>query len=312
MESGPKPIVGINKPKMGVQNLTWFDIFDFQVGDVIHVKSSYSSLDGIGSHQTKQITTILNRTDFVSIDGSLEYIEYTQKIEKLVLTFNTSGPTGSYLSVDTIIRIIQNSETSQSFEYGFDELPGYPFSYKNGDRGNYAQNSMYYTGPFLTKYSPGSSEYICNWNPNFEDCWGDCIIDGESGDLYYKGLGGPYYDYYYSWGQSSSHVFVYFEKGDSIVGTPLDLTSVPEYFNAQLQLNIFPNPAKEYIQVQTNPKDLPATFELFGAQGDQILIHEIRNPGESINLQPGNTGIAIAKITTKKGYYNTQKILINR
>jgi len=74
--------------------------------------------------------------------------------------------------------------------------------------------------------------------------------------------------------ESSSHVFEYFEKGNSIWGTPLDLTVVPEYFNAQIQLDIFPNPASDYIQVQMNPKDLLAIFELFGAQGNQILVRQ--------------------------------------
>jgi len=171
---------------------------------------------------------------------------------------------------------------------------------------------MRYTGSFLIKYSPGNNEYICNRDS--EDCWGDCIIDGESGDTYYKGLGGPYIDYYTGFFscESYSHYFVYFEKGDSTWGTPLNLTAVPEYYDAEIQLGIFPNPANEYIQVQKNPKYLPATFELFGAQGDQILVQQIQRPNENINLQPVNEGIAIAKITTKEGYFNTQKILINR
>jgi len=46
-EPEPMHIVGINHPKIGVQNITWFDIFDFQVGDVIHTKSSYSLAMGM-------------------------------------------------------------------------------------------------------------------------------------------------------------------------------------------------------------------------------------------------------------------------
>lgn len=110
----------------------------------------------------------------------------------------------------------------------------------------------------------------------------------------------------------STNLFVYFEKGDSIWGTPLDLAAVPDYFNDKIELNIFPNPANEYIQVEIYPKDLPATFELFGVQGNQILVREIQNTSEIINLPSVNTRIVMAKITTKDGFYNTQKILINR
>lgn len=313
MDTVSQPIVGINNPKMGIQNITWFDIFDFQVGDVIHIKSSYTPFYGYTGHRTKKIITILDRIDKVDLYGFLESITYIQKVEKSVLTFPAYGETSTNRSIDTTTKIIQNSETSHNYESGFDNPPGYPFFPYEGEEKYIAQNRMYSKGPFLAKYSPSLGNFICNPYQFGGDCWDNCVIDGESGDLYYKGLGGPYYDYYRSgWGESSSNMFVYFEKGDSTWGTPLNLTAVPEYFNAQIQLNIFPNPAKEYIQVQINPKDLPATFELFGAQGDQILVQEIQSANEIINLLFKNTGIVIAKITNKKGYYNTQKILINR
>lgn len=305
-------LIGYNNPENGVQNLTWFDVYDFQVGDVLHIL--YTQRYSPDLYEVKTILTILNRKDNIDSNGIIQSIEYTQKREiRNQSNADTSRHSfvpsyNSYL-LDTITREIKANPN-------FDNLPGYPFEVGGYNELMYAQNQMYIGGfnnppGVISKTPPILLSQLCF----IDSCWTNqyCFIDGQQPDnTYYQGLGGPYYNYYYpglpAWLVSFNNL-VYFEKNDSVWGTPLDLTDVQEY-NPQIQIKLYPNPASDYVEVQLNPQNLPATFQLFNNEGKQINSQKFEKPNNLIQLDLKLTGIFITKIINKDGYYNFKKLIV--
>ena len=67
-------LIGLSNPLLGVQNLTWFDVYDFQPGDEIHVYYE-NGCDGEWTIE-KTITKYLSRIDYA------DTIVYEIEIEK--------------------------------------------------------------------------------------------------------------------------------------------------------------------------------------------------------------------------------------
>ena len=74
---------GLTNPKLGVQNLTWFDVFDFQVGDELHIL--YTNTPPMGSpppggyiYKTEEIAKYLSKETYSdSIVYNVEIREQT-------------------------------------------------------------------------------------------------------------------------------------------------------------------------------------------------------------------------------------------
>jgi len=259
---GRLQMVGYNNPERGIQNLTWFDVHDYQVGDVLH--TFYTLNYNEAFQETKTILTILDRKDNINSNGDTESIEYIQKRE--IHNQSNADYYGTPISgnnahiSDTITKKIYPKPS-------FDNLPRYPLIVEDYNDVLYAENRMQIGGfnnppGVISKTPPVLLGQFCLR----DSCWTQsCFIDGDQPyNTYYQGLGGPYYS---NWINSftnttSSKNLVYFEKNDSIWGEPLDLTHVQEY-DPLIQINLYPNPAIDCIEVELHPKNLPATFQLF-------------------------------------------------
>ena len=106
-------LVGLSTPQLGVQNLSWFDVFDFQPGDEIHTlleKFSWHA-EGSGSSINEQtIKRFLTRIDFT------DSIVYTY--ERRIFTLSVVDTTPSILFVNDTAEMVIRSNP------GFDPLPG--------------------------------------------------------------------------------------------------------------------------------------------------------------------------------------------
>jgi hypothetical protein len=103
-------LVGITNPNLGIQNIKWFDVFDFQVGDEFHyVESNNDLMSGGSASERKYIIRILKREDF---KDSIRYTEDVQSIRKFKQNIQSNYVTTSEHYQDTNL-IQKNREFDQ-------------------------------------------------------------------------------------------------------------------------------------------------------------------------------------------------------
>jgi hypothetical protein len=101
-------IVGMNRPMLGIQNLTWMQVHDFQPGDELHVKYD-AVLPWFYTEHYELIHHYLERTDYAD---SVVY-----QVQRQMYRIKTTGHIEEEYVFDTI---------SLTFtpELNFDKLPG--------------------------------------------------------------------------------------------------------------------------------------------------------------------------------------------
>ena len=272
-------LIGLSNPKAGIQNLTWFEANDFQIGDEIHILNEFVSW-GPGcskDYSGKTINKYLDRKDFK--DSIIYTIERIESINKI-----SYGISSSEYYHDTIISRILPSPN-------FDKLPDEPFIIES----TVYVNTMY-RGVNVSKVIENEVLLFSN-----NDCWRELIEDGcISRDYFIKGLGGPYYacsggiDCY----SEMNNRPVYYKKINSTWGDPLIINDIP-YKETRNKIMIYPNPSKDAIWINTTLAIEPFTFEISDLRGRVILKKEISNSKNSIKLEGISHGIYLYRITIK-------------
>jgi hypothetical protein len=282
-------IAGISHPKAGIQNLTWFDVNDYQPGDELHVLTINSNWTGggIGSSVTdKAIFKYLERTDYP------DSIMYKYSKEQSIHTVWADSSKLQYF-YDTL-QVVYKPDTT------FDKLPGEPFFTYNEAYSNFMARRV-----FLTKTEPSQHDRI---TPSNDSCWTNCCVHGcFPSYAYYKNLGGPYYYCFQSVNEQKREL-VFFKKGQLTWGTPLTITGTQEK-NIDQFLKVFPNPAKNVITLQKNDNSV-VTFEMMDIHG-RILLKEIMNTEELILQVSGFTsGIYFYRLIQNDKILETNKLII--
>ncbi|MBN2668726.1 MAG: T9SS type A sorting domain-containing protein [Bacteroidales bacterium] len=284
-------LAGLSTPEIGLQNLTWFDVFDFQVGDIIHNEQTLGNYDITTVTQTAK--TYLSRSDYN------DSIVYQAKRERLIEEFSPN-PNPIQHIIDTIF------ETITLFP-DFDLFPEELTSDINWKH----QFSEMNTNPFITKKI---GDYLfpvlqAPTSPNVT-CWGMIAIDGScmQGDEYYKGLGGPYnicdpymYPVY------TRNILVYYDKGGIEWGTPIDFTVEIES-HIQNFIEVYPNPADNYLVVNTIHESYlqNETIEIYDLTGKLVMSSTVEtSKGFTIDVSVLQKGIYLVKIGAE-----TQKLVV--
>lgn len=278
-------LVGLSAPEAGLQNLTWMEVFDFQEGDEFHVLYESGCWDSeYGTSVTdKAIYRYLERNSY---DDSIVY-RYSRK--QRILTEQTDS---SWLTLydDTLQLTIRPNAA-------FDLLPGepvrvHPDEYHNG-------------GCFMNRNEPFSKSIqpvFEFYNDNNGSCWQLLHFDGCMPSMQYtKGLGGPYYscENAFCFG-GESRKLVYYQKGEESWGEKLVLTSLDELKRSSLVL--YPNPARDYIEISFN--DAPASaFDLliYNFQGQALHSESMDGTFTRIDVSTLQAGSYLLKITGEKG-----------
>ena len=209
-------LIGINEPQLGFQNINLREqYFDFQVGDELHILETSYFYPHFS--ENKIINRYISRTDYA--DSIVYYYEQKMNITKkdgAVVTDNSF-----------LIDIVRQTIVKGLF---FNTEPNEPidnhFLYKTTIINN-SIPTMYYTDFELGRVSD-----YCFANNSFSD---GCYFLSK---FYYVGLGGAYLGCCNGWGSTYCYNLVYYKKGDTEVGTPLEL-SVSE--NKEDNFNIFVN-----------------------------------------------------------------------
>jgi hypothetical protein len=250
-EYGQYHLVGLSEPKVGVQNLTWFDVFDFKINDEIHVFELDSDWEGSGGRgiTKKCIFKYIDRKDYTD---SIIY-----KVDRAIQhRYRTMVSDSTWATFDTIKSVIKQNEN-------FNQLPGYPVFDDNGE--DFIVNNQYNMDGLVIKYwSYGASKTYGS------ACWSPGISDGGRLNYYYKALGGPYYKG--DWGAAVSYErsLIYYKKGNLEWGSAFIITDV-ETMHIANEIKVYPNPANGFIYVDIQKITDNITFELYDLTGRLVL-----------------------------------------
>ncbi|MBP1663967.1 MAG: hypothetical protein H6Q19_1107 [Bacteroidetes bacterium] len=285
-------LIGLSKPKNGIQNLTWLDVYDFQIGDELHIL--YESSDWVpnaGNSTTRK--TKLKYMEKKIFQDSIVY-----RVDRETSTLrNVKWDSTSYSMVHDTITETYVADSS------FDKLPGEPVV------SEYEAYSYIMTyKDHLSKTKP--SVYNVIWHSR-DSCWSIPVADGCFPEFtYIKGLGGPYYSCSnaFSFGGEDNKL-VYYKKGSSTWGTPLVITDVK---NIKLDefITVYPNPASDFIFVRSKLLS-PLDFELCDIHGRVIIKNKPVLYESNIDVNSIDNGVYIYRLKLKNEIIKTGKIIKN-
>ena len=283
-------IIGITNPEIGVQNLTWFDVFDLQPGDELHVQYENWAYD--------------ERTDIKTIKKCIERTDYTDSICYTYKRKKSRHDIDPYLNIDDFEFYDDTISETIYPNALFDMFPGLNIT---------SDGEFYYSymniGSIIEKFYEYHNLILNDPNSN---CWDEAIVDGcFSPNIYLKGLGGPYYSC--DGGNISPFTgykkeLVYYKKGETDWGTPLIITSTPKIKVTADDIKVIMNPGKEQVSVQIMNHSQPLTFEIFNIQGQLIIQTPLNSNTNTIDLHQIRSGIYIYRISDNQEVIKSGKI----
>lgn len=281
-------LIGMSDPQVGVQNLTWLEVHDFQPGDEIHVYYSYTFF-GFPNEIKQSIHRYLDREDFV------DSVTYTVERIQSTLLYSTQGNTFEFVH-DTI------TETYRP-NVDFDKLPGEIMFDEVWTEGAYFYKMN--TEWHQAKIKPSPDYWLFQ---SLETCWNYLIIDGCISDYtWYKGLGGPYH-YCNLWGEIERSL-VYYKKGNETWGDPLVIVGMEE--NQLINgIKIYPNPATDKLWVMCEDAELQLTIEFYDLHGRLFKTAAVTETGQQIGLQEFRQGMYLYRISNADGLISKGKIVV--
>ncbi len=290
-------LAGLTNPNVGVQNLTWFEVNDFQPGDELHILKDISSWDEWNGNKigfsiiTKSILKYLKRYDYM--DSIVYLVSQNQSIQ----TIETHTDTITY-NCDTTILVIKPDPQ-------FDKLPGEPIIDEWKEVTNYLMENT----DVLSKLYPGVYESIHHVK---DSCWAMAVVDGcFKYETYFKGFGGPYYtcsNCCSSGGEKRK--LVYYKKGETEWGEKLVITGVSE-IKVNSNLKFFPNPAESFITI-SSPSNLKIKkIELIDISGRIVQMWNAADcAGNTLSIQNISPGVYLLKAETDAGI-KTEKLVVH-
>ena len=285
-------LAGKSSPSLGTQDMTWLDIFNFNVGDEFHYTGYYEENEWMQFNQ-KSIQTVLQKR----VSGNYDTIFYT--IQSCTRTDYT---TYTHSETDTITESYVNG----TYDY-LPEPPGLPDEFIPHFSGNYpygATRFSAYDGSFngrLTKISdPGF--YI-----RYTDCWKFYFFETSGQMQYTRGLGetlffteeidpnGP---------TITQKELVYFKQGSESWGTPVatdcsTLVGLDDRKNSvDNHLRLFPNPASDKIVINSTVTGLLSILNL---NGKLVLQQTLITPATTLDISTLHPGMYVVKLVNSKG-----------
>jgi hypothetical protein len=288
-------LAGITNPQKGIKNLTAKDIFNFDIGDEIHIKFSSDMTYSYGSYNREEKKSILK---YINKENKGDSIIYDIEYKENIMSNNSGAITYSYL-FDTIKSIIVSDTI-------LDKLPGEPIY---SDIGWWEFYMFQGTNNKWSKVKPA----VYSWKiGNINDtCFNDFIGDDCLPDyVYIEGLGGPYYwcEFWSILGEIENSL-VYYKKGGDTWGTPLIITNVIESDLGENYL-LYPNPSKNYVNLNISPECLPCNFLLFDIYGKLLMDKQILDEENIINIEDFSTGMYFYILTNNSSLLYSGKLLI--
>lgn len=284
-------LIGVSNPNLGYQKPTWWDIYDFQVGDEIHIKSS--TTDIISTPNSNYTRSIIQKT-------ILSYIERLDKMDTIIYTidrqYSKSDSTGITIGHDTLFETIHDNPN-------FDTLiPGKPVLL-NGFELTQIDALV---GDHMEIYTGSDRAQLYKAE---DSCFQEIIVDGYcSNDRYIVGLGGPYYSCMSIFGEGYKKSLAFYKKGSTTWGTPFTISGIEDKEKSPT-IAILPNPTTGEFLLQMEQNQLPARFELFTINGQKAYSSIILSNRQQININTLASGMYFYRVSTDGGKVLSGKIL---
>ena len=278
---------GKSSPQVGLQDMTWRNVFDFNVGDVFH----YSGYYNFKSIYFKIIKTILAKTITPNHDSIIYTVDYCNNLGSVHDTATEIYDSSDYLNPYSSIGLPQEFQRINDDQaYSFDA------------------NLSAYNQRFA------KSLYL-EFSHFYDTCWHNGFFEIGTHFTFTKGLGKTYYFHvdFTGFEQYRSEL-VYYEKGNEIWGTPVasdcnELMSIsPEKSNSAAVIQIIPNPiensASVFVRGPGNYYHL--SFVLYDYSGKLILKEQINSNLFNLNRGDLPAGLYILAL------YDTNDVIIGR
>jgi len=286
-------LVGLSNPQTGIQNLTWFNVYDFQVGDELHILQEsdywYDTYNGY-SIVNKAIYKYLERNNYAD---SITYC-YSRKQSISSTTYDSSS---FVFFDDTLTSVILPDSL-------FDLLPGEPvvddyrvYSYTMSNES------------VLSKIRLSATEsYVLSE----DSCWQFILADGCLSDYQYlKGLGGPYYSCSDGFGMGGyAKKLVYYKKGDTTWGNPLTVNGISDT-EVQHPITIYPNPANRNINIIVEDNSCcDYTVYFYDIKGRLIKTKHFDTDRSTIDIGDLSKGVYLLKIADQNEVIKMHRLIV--
>lgn len=283
-------LCGKTNPTTGQTNLTFNEIFDFQVGDEFHIAYNDEPYATFFPHTfgfvVQRVLERINGSNSDTVSYKIAECKtttiipamYEQTISNVADTVVVKYVNSNYP------KIVYDPKEPQISPYGFLELT-------ENQMGLSSTSILDQTGK-LWKHTNATWPL---WS-NGQQCWNYATIDDYDIDAYYyKGLGGPYHYWMAAGLNTNFRKLVYYKKGTQTWGTPLNCDTL---LHTSLQddplkqrLSIFPNPTSGIINIAVPQSfQLPcnlAVFDLAGRVAKEFQITELMLSFDLSNFPSG-------------------------
>jgi len=309
--TGLYSLIGLTNPIIGFQNLTFKDIYNYDINDEFHLLNEETNWQINWTDTTWYIDNGYIKNTIRYVTNKYLYSDSViYQYHNCIRTINfSSGISDTIFSEDTLTETIVFSTLAK---WQFDHLP---IEFIRDP----VQDSVYFyymqdsACGSLTMKSVTFNELMKN-----DSCYVIAIYDpGPTPYNFIEGCGGPYH-YMASWtGYVKQNQLLYYKKGSKIWGIPIaadcaDLFSgIHETPSNNLSVKIFPNPASEAINVSIDSPN---------AQSYQILIMNMLGTVVRESIIIGNhsqidcsrlsKGIYFYKLLLKGEIVKTGKLII--
>ncbi len=289
-------LAGLSEPQVGVQNLMWFDVYDFQPGDVMHVieENGYWVGQEDGYFQTTETRSVFEYIDRID---HVDSIEYCYVLNQCILQLWTDSIS---VSSDTLNVIINPNPF-------FDQLPYTAVPYNDDSE----------VPEYYTYFEMNMGEFYQKLDHSFvfeqldSSCWQ--MMTGwslPSVKYYYEALGGPFYPREAAFGQLVRRELAYYEKDGISWGTPLDVTDVEDY-TVEAFLSIFPNPAQDFFTVSIAKSfHDKLSLRLMDVNNRSVHYQKVQSGNNIINVSHLKAGIYFCIIINERGVVYSRKLII--
>ncbi len=285
-------LVGLTNPKLGLQNLRWFEVYNFTPGDELHVQEHnfgdpYFYLP-IREYDNRCIYKYLERADFA--DSIVYRVARRQSIKTV------------YADSDTLETYNDTLKSVVLVNPDFDKLPGEP-TFNDGS----AYQMFMRNDEFLMKISPSGMDELYVGNGN---CWSEIAGEGCLPEKrYIAGLGGPYYYCHGYAGDSEERKLVYYKKGKTEWGSRLNITGVPNY-KADARLQVFPNPTCDVVTFQLNGNTGTCNVRIYNQTGMMVKSEQFEGSSCTFHLSGLRSGIYLYKLTSSNSLVYSGKLVV--
>jgi hypothetical protein len=252
-------LAGKTIPALGIQNLSWKAVYDFDVGDEFHWSGSWWNGDGPSWHTIKRVIA-------KEVFGSMDSVKYTMECCKIL--WLPQPPPNTQKTFDTIIEsynflTIGNNAIIQNLPQTF--------------------QGVYYHAPAFERRQllPGrqTQEYSTFRYSRNGHCWIDPFEPTYGINDYSEGLGNTYtyHEEFYNWPVRWSEAMVYYEKGGETWGTPL----APDC-SALLPVEIIANAVGPVLNINPNPVETQTEISLEGCNQSGLRYILYNSLGEQV------------------------------